>query len=149
MAAKQVELTFEERLIIESMLKEGKIYARIAEKLKRGSSCIRREIIRCGGIYNYTAEKAQAGAFARASLRGSRLIKDPPEEVRQQIFALRDADGSIVTISEKTNVSRGVVQRILWSREKYTNTRGYKTIEERVDMLEEQIKILFETLRSK
>jgi len=64
-ANKKTHLTYEERVKIESLIKEGFSYQRIATNLNRGKATIYLEIKRNKGWFGYNAKKANHRAYVR------------------------------------------------------------------------------------
>jgi len=149
-------LTYEDRLGIEKLIKDGISTSLIALKLGRSINCIKVEIRRAGVRENYSALKAQESAEGRRERQGNRFCIP---------FSLEEADMIRRLIAEGKTLNRivGILGCGKVRFLKYIQKEGMQisksplyekqihkdlpSSEERLQALEEHVKILTDQIR--
>lgn len=141
--------SFEERKIIEEMLKDSFCSTRqIASKLNRHYKSIQVEIRRSGGRESYLATEAQKRAQERNKIRRKKLEKTFSETEIYEINLMFDQRVSYSQIASVIGCSQAVIGRYFRSREmKRPRQYSKMSLLERILAIEEQISIIFETLK--
>lgn len=140
------ELSFEERKIIERLLKENYKTRSIASCLGRSFSGVNQEITRGGGKSKYDAARCQIEADARKKAKNLKISKNFSES---EILALNKAiseELSINAITLTTGISNHRVNVYLKNEKISYKKRNFSGVLERLDALEEQIVIISERI---
>jgi IS30 family transposase len=141
-------LNLEERAQIEAFLGEGKTYYYIALQIGRAPSLISKEVS-VGSINGrYDHKHAQEEAEKRRQKIGAFYRRPLSEDQIQEMIHIASQGISIYEIAKKFRCSATRVSKITGiSPKNLTNTSGSVSLLSRVDSLEEQVKILFETIK--
>lgn len=163
---KHLHFSFEERVQIEKLLKEGRSQIYIAKIVGRPQGSISAEIKRCGGVFNYNAEKATKDALFRKYNKHQRLetYKEKLDANKDELIYLISKGGSIRSLANKYGVPHTSFQRYVnrYIRNKkeepqdlqetqkvIDSTReGESGLLERIESLEMQIETLFEFIKN-
>lgn len=106
-ARKHPRLTLEDRLLIEELLKRGRTFAEIANRLSRPPATIGKEIAKNGGSQNYKAHIANQSYLKRISRCGRKNEIDYGDMLG--IYDGIQQGKSIADIAKQLGVSRTVV----------------------------------------
>lgn len=144
-----VPITYEERLKIESLMKQGILNCKaIAQVLGRHWKAIQIEIKRGGGRQFYTAEVAQARADKMKSNRVHLLKRKFSESEIEEIVTCRAKGHSIWAIARTIGCGESTMRRFLEEKKIKAPARGdVITLDDRVRALEVQITILEEEIK--
>lgn len=165
---KRVRFSFEEKWLIEKMLKEGATLKEMSKALNRRSSTVSNEIQKTGGRAVYTAKRSEERRARSAKNMGRKVS----EETEQQIHQLFQQGASIVQIRLLTGLSHDTItarrpkdyvrpnpgghykphldlrpQSPPETQEQKMATDSEDLLLERVEALEMQIEIITEELR--
>lgn len=146
---KITQLSLPERREIERMLKEGFSAKSICQTLKRSYTTILDEIRRAGGVDHYNAEKAHKGARERKMGRLG-VGKKPTTFSEQQIITIKDCINQGISaprICKKMKIGHARLHRFLNERQIDVGHSTKITIIERLEALEEQMKIMLEQVK--
>lgn len=144
-----VEITFEERKAIEKLLSENWTIGAIASSIGRSHSGIKLEIRRSGGRDSYNAQKAHECHLAirrDAVIKNQKGLSDETVRIIKEGISRGD---SLTKIRKAANVTRHMlkesIKRFGWESKK----RNYVSFIERIEVIESQVEILFDVLKSK
>lgn len=144
---KGIDLTKEDRVSIESFLKNGYKIGGIAEILSRSHSCIKQEIKKNGGRSIYSADVAHRAALERKEAATRKKNKGFTEEHISKIHSLLLEKISINKISEITGISAFRISAHLKRNNITTTPMHYTGFDNRIRALEEQMQIVLDILK--
>lgn len=140
-------LNLEERLFIEKSLKENLSHGRIAYFLNRARSTISQEIHKNGGQLTYNAKEAQDRRDMRQSGRLYKLCYQLSDEKINEIKDMVSKGYSMNRISKVIECAPSTVSLVLKRLKIAIKKQNYTAFMERVEALEEQISLIFETIK--
>lgn len=148
---KHSPITFEERLIIERMAREGCPLRQIAIHLGRSPSVIGYEIQTNSSHEGYIAEEAQKFCDGRKR----RIISRPPLSIYKEKIPLMKEDHARGFTSHQMRIKYGIPLRALRKlknngfmiEDTHSLSPLLSDVTCRIEILEDQIKILSETLK--
>lgn len=147
MAAKNTSaLNLDERKIIEEFCKQGSTFGRIAAILDRAHSTIKAEVRKNGGKNQYNAIQAQREADLRNQSRIRKLHKFFTQDQVEQIFSLAKSGKSMSYIACQLKVSCSTISGFLKQNNSAIPKRNYAHFIDRIDVLEEHIKLIYELI---
>lgn len=135
-------LSLEDRKIIEKMVKEGFFFKDIAIALERTSSCIGREIQKNGSRWSYNALDAHENfkEGRRAFAENHSILSESLKDAIKKGFN----DGMTpAQLAKSLGLRRSTIYAYL-NRAGFLNKNEPGNILERIEILEEQIKIILE-----
>jgi IS30 family transposase len=141
------ELSLEDRIQIESLLKQGRKYGNIAVILDRSHSCIKQEVKRNCGRENYNANEAHNAAMERKKAKIKKIQKGITEKQLDTIKKGISENLSQNKIRELCGLSHWKISQYFKENKIHYVPRNYTAFEERISALEEQINLIFELVK--
>lgn len=138
-------LTFEDRKEIERLLEEKASTRDIATALGREHTGLLREIRRGGGLKDYCSTRAQQTYDSSKRRQGIKRVFTPEEELI--IKTMIEANCSKRSIRERLKTCHTALHKYLEVKFPSYSGGQYNELKEKVEALEEQIKIIFEILK--
>lgn len=148
MKKKKLPFTLDQREKIELCLKNGIKMYHMAEAVGKPLSSIHREI-RTNSINGlYSAERAHGESKNRMQLKAKLMLKVFSQEEESYILTRNEEGLSSHAISIEVGCCRELIRRFLRGKGiRKREKRQSMTVFERLQSLEEQVKILFETIK--
>lgn len=141
------DLSLEDRLAIESLLKQKRRTGNIAQILVRSHSCIKQEIRKNGNKENYNAKEAHNAYLLRQAIRSKKLRKGLTES-QVEIIKKGVAEGlSQNAIAKMASLTHFKIRQYFRENNITYYPKNYTGFEERISAIEEQIKLIFETIK--
>lgn len=142
---KGVSLSFDERKQIEKLLENTYSCGSIARTLGRGKNTIVSEVRINGGADAYNAVEAQKSARQRLFNRHHKTFRREFTEEEIDFIKKSYAQGmSKLSICEHLKCSKGTLEKKFFQK-----SSDYLSLEDRISVLEDQIKIIFSIIEEK
>ena len=143
------DLRLEERIEIERLIKEGCSCSRIATLIKRSNSCIRMEVRKNGGYYNYDANKSHErhlNALNNRKISNTKRILSDEEKDFLENQVEKGVSLNYLMAKLKTN-RRRILSVLKDKNIHYEPKNNFSSIIERVEIIEMQLEIVIETIK--
>lgn len=148
-------ITFEERQIIEKLLKENMSVFKIADAIGKSFQTLYKEFDRAGGKKFYNADAAQERADQCRLNQNIGKIRVLSKQEQELIISQRKKGISLRKIAYLNGMSEKVVKKFLYSnnpqltlpRNHGGNTQNIGTILDRLTNLEQQVEIILDIIK--
>lgn len=139
--------TLEERLLIEALVKEHRSPTEIAMVLKRSPKSISTELRKRTGEKGYSGKEAHEHCLLNVKNRGQNKLRKFSQTDVAYMKELHDKGLPIRVIAIELGTSERLISRVLKKQGALIGFHGHVGVLERVSALEEQMKIILETIK--